>query len=136
MIGMYLKMGLMQMSGVCMYWETDPQYTPVSEVMSHNRFQSLLTSLHFVNNLTIPEKKDKLWKLRPWLDSFSKKCLQVVPKEHISGDEMIPFKGKFSGMKQYMRGKPHPWGFKVWVRTGISGILCDFDVYQGSIDGK
>ena len=33
-----------------------------------------------------------------------------------------------------MRGKPHPWGFKVWVRTGISGIMCDFD--QGSTDGK
>ncbi|KAJ8344740.1 hypothetical protein SKAU_G00289330 [Synaphobranchus kaupii] len=46
---------------------------------------------------------------------------------------MIPFKGKFSGIRQYMKGKPHPWGFKVWARTGISGILCDFDVYQGSV---
>ncbi|KTG06625.1 hypothetical protein cypCar_00042679 [Cyprinus carpio] len=26
-------------------------------------------------------------------------------------------------------------GFKLWVRTGISGMLCDFDVYQGSVDG-
>ncbi|KAM8915388.1 piggyBac transposable element-derived protein 1-like [Spinachia spinachia] len=30
---------------------------------------------------------------------------------------------------------PNPWGFKVWVRTGISGIMCDFDVYQGSVNG-
>ncbi|XP_062866090.1 uncharacterized protein LOC134328792 [Trichomycterus rosablanca] len=67
MIGMYLKMGLMQMSGVRMYWETDTWYTPVSDVMSRNRCQSLLTSLHFVNNLTVSEaqKKDTLWKLRP-----------------------------------------------------------------------
>ncbi|XP_016329239.1 piggyBac transposable element-derived protein 3-like, partial [Sinocyclocheilus anshuiensis] len=138
MLGMYLKMGLMQMSGVRMYWETDTRYTPVSDVMSRNRFQSLLTSLHFTNNLTVSEmeKKDKLWKLRPWLNSFRERCLQVVPEEHNSVDEMmIPFKGRFSNIKQYMRGKPHPWGFKLWVRTGISGMLCDFDVYQGSVDG-
>ncbi|GAA6072529.1 piggyBac transposable element-derived protein 3-like [Tachysurus ichikawai] len=24
---------------------------------------------------------------------------------------------------------------KLWVRTGISVMLCDFDVYQGSVDG-
>ncbi|XP_044213985.1 piggyBac transposable element-derived protein 3-like [Thunnus albacares] len=138
MIGMYLKMGLMQMSGVCMYWETDTRYPPVSDVMPRNRFQSLLTSLHFVNDLKVSEteKKDKLWKLRPWLDSFREKCLQVVPEEHNSVDEMmIPFKGKFSNIKQYMRGKPQPWGFKLWVRTGSSGMLCDFDVHQESVDG-
>jgi len=35
-------------------------------------------------------------------------------------------------IKQYMRGKPHAWGFKVWARTGVSGMLYDFDVYQGN----
>ncbi|NAV92166.1 hypothetical protein FGF77_24480, partial [Salmonella sp. gx-f7] len=51
------------------------------------------------------QKKDKLWKLRPWLDSIREKCLLVVPEEHNSVDEMmIPFKGKFSSIKQYMRG--------------------------------
>lgn len=139
MIGMYLKMGLVQMPGVRMYWEADTRYSPVADVMSRNRFQSLLTSLHFVNNLTVSEmeqKSDKLWKLRPWLDAFREKCLKVVPEEHNSVDEMmIPFRGKFSSIKQYMRGKPNPWGFKLWARTGISGILCDFDVYQGSVNG-
>ena len=32
-ISMYLKMGLMQMSVVRMYWETDTWYTPVSDEM-------------------------------------------------------------------------------------------------------
>ncbi|KAJ3581419.1 hypothetical protein NHX12_016664, partial [Muraenolepis orangiensis] len=138
MLGMYLKMGLVQMAGTRMYWETETRYSPVADVMPRNRFQSLLTSLHFVNNMTVSEteKKDKLWKLRLWLDSFREKCLQVVPEEHNSVDEMmIPFKGKFSRIKQYMRGKPNPWGFKVWVRTGISGMMCDFDVFQGSVNG-
>uniref|UniRef100_A0A8C6KSC4 PiggyBac transposable element-derived protein domain-containing protein n=1 Tax=Nothobranchius furzeri TaxID=105023 RepID=A0A8C6KSC4_NOTFU len=116
MIGMYLKMGLVQMPGIRMYWEADTRYSPISDVMSRNRVQSLLASLHFVNNLTMAEKEqnaDKLWKLRPWLHAFREKCLKVVPKEHNSVDEMmIPFRGKFSSIKQYMRGQPNPWGFK------------------------
>lgn len=116
MFGMYLKMGLVQMAGTRMYWETETRHSPVADVMPRNRFQSLLTSLHFVNNMAVSEteKKDKLWKLRPWLDSFREKCLQVIPEEHNSVDEMmIPFKGKFSSIKQYMRGKPNSWGLSV-----------------------
>ena len=48
---------------------------------------------------------------------------------------MIQYKGRTSSIKQYIRGKPHPWGFKIWARTSSSGILCDFDVYQGG-DGN
>lgn len=44
---------------------------------------------------------------------------------------MVPYKGRTSGIKQYIRGKPHPWGFKIWARTTITGILCNFKVYQG-----
>ncbi|KAF1385313.1 hypothetical protein PFLUV_G00106440 [Perca fluviatilis] len=89
--GMYLKMGLVQMAGSRMYWETETRYSPVADVMPRNRFQSLLTSLHFVNNMTVSEaeKRDNLWKLRPWLDSFRERCLQVVPEEHNSVDEMM-----------------------------------------------
>lgn len=37
----------------------------------------------------------------------------------------------FITILQYLRGKPHPWGFKVWGRADSGGILYDFDVYQG-----
>ena len=43
---------------------------------------------------------------------------------------MVPFKGKFSRIKQYMQNKPHKSGFTIWCRCGISGLLYDFDVYQ------
>ena len=48
---------------------------------------------------------------------------------------MVSFKGKHS-IKQYIRGKPNPWGFKMWGRAGASGILYDFDIYQGSVAEK
>ncbi|GFR61503.1 PiggyBac transposable element-derived protein 4 [Elysia marginata] len=31
-----------------------------------------------------------------------------------------------------MRNKPHKWGFKLWGRAGSSGILLEFEVYQGA----
>ncbi|KAI8792109.1 piggyBac transposable element-derived protein 3 [Biomphalaria glabrata] len=138
-IGMFLRMGLAKMPGVKGYWETDTRYDPVAGVMSRNRFQSLLSNLHFVNNnlATNEEKSDKLWKIRPWLKLFRNNCLKVIAHENNSIDEMmIPFKGKFSKLKQFIKGKPHPWGIKVWARTSSAGMLCDFDVYQGKKDKK
>jgi hypothetical protein len=52
-IGMFYHMGLVQMSSVRQYWETETAYDPVCSVMSRNRFQLLLTNFHFVNNLLI-----------------------------------------------------------------------------------
>ena len=45
---------------------------------------------------------------------------------------MIAFKGK-SSLRQYMPAKPHKWGFKMWGRSGISGFLHDFKIYEGKI---
>ena len=36
-------------------------------------------------------------------------------------------------MRQYLPKKPHKWGFKLWGRSGISGFLYDFDIYQGKL---
>nr|XP_047141031.1 piggyBac transposable element-derived protein 3-like [Hydra vulgaris] len=43
---------------------------------------------------------------------------------------MIAFKER-SLIKQYLLKKPTKWGFKLWGRSGFSGFLYDFDVYQG-----
>lgn len=103
--------------------------------MARNRFQLLLTSLHFVDNMSITDdgkKNDKLWKIRPWIDAVRENCLKLTPEEYCSIDEMMcSYRGKTSPIRQYIKGKPHPWGFKIWGRAGVSGILYDFDVYQG-----
>ncbi|XP_071083709.1 piggyBac transposable element-derived protein 3-like [Haliotis cracherodii] len=71
-------------------------------------------------------------KLRPWLEALKERCKEIPQEEHSAVDEvMIPFKGK-SSVKQYMRNKPHKWGFKMWGRAGASGILYQFEVYQGA----
>lgn len=55
----------------------------------------------------------------------------VAPEERQSIDEqIIPFKGR-SPLKQYMKSKPHKWGYKVFTRAGVSGIMHDFIIYEG-----
>ena len=133
-LGMFLHMGLMKAASVRQYWECETSYPPVSDVMSRNRFQLLLTKLHFVNNLTVSDddKKDKLWKIRPFLTEMRENCLSLTPDEHCAVDEMMcKYRGTTSQVRQYIKGKPHLWGFKIWGRAGPSGILYDFDVYQG-----
>ena len=49
-LGMYFRMGLVQMSGVRKYWESEVRYGPVADVMSRNRFSLLLSVMHFVDN--------------------------------------------------------------------------------------
>ena len=139
MIGMFYCMGLVQMARVRAYRENGTNHEPVSGVMSRNRFQYLLTVLHFVDNLVMTDdekKDDKVWKIRPWLDKLRENCLKVKPEEHNSIDEMmVQYKGKTASIRQYVSNKPHPWGFKIWVRGGTDGLVYDFDVYQGG-DGK
>jgi len=62
LMGMFLRMGLVQMNGNRMYWEQDTRYNPVADVMPRNRFQKLLIVLHFVGNegVTDDDKRDRL----------------------------------------------------------------------------
>ena len=139
LLGMYFKMGLAEMPSYKMYWENGTRYPAVADIMSRNRFKLLLGTIHFVDNeiVTDDEKKNKLWKVQLFLEMFRMQCLQVIPIQHQSIDEMmIPYKGKFGNIRQYVKGKPHPWGFKVWCRCSPSGLLHDFEVYQGRVEGR
>jgi len=43
---------------------------------------------------------------------------------------MIKFKGKL-GIKQYMKGKPCPWGIKNFLLYSSKGMVYDMLLYQG-----
>ena len=137
LLGIYLRMGLVRMAGIRAYWETDTRYGPVADVMPRNRCQLLLRTLHFVDNEKDDpaRKNDKLWKIRPFLEMFRTRCLEIPAGEFQSIDEMmVPFKGSFSSIKQYMKGKPTKWGFKIWARYCISGLfscLCSLPRQNG-----
>ena len=75
----------------------ETKHSAVCDVMSRDRFLKLLTLIHFQDNLDVSDdaKKDKLWKLKPWLKKLRKQFLSIPPEECHAVDEIIvPFKGK------------------------------------------
>ncbi|KAI8432607.1 hypothetical protein MSG28_013593 [Choristoneura fumiferana] len=69
--------------------------------------------------------------MRPFLEKIRKNCLAQERETKFSIDEMmIPYKGKKAGnRRQYMKDKPTKWGFKNYVRAGVSGMIYDFILY-------
>ncbi|KAK6183323.1 hypothetical protein SNE40_010825 [Patella caerulea] len=49
---------------------------------------------------------------------------------------MVLYKGKYGNIKQYIKSKPHKWGFKPWVRCGDEGFMYDFQVYLGKTTNR
>lgn len=45
-------------------------------------------------------------------------------------EQIIPTKAR-SSLKQYNPKKPHKWGYKVFVLSGVSGFSYNFDFYSG-----
>ena len=100
--------------------------------MTLNRFSMLRNNLHLFDNLQENERvEDKYRKVRPILNQFLNVLLEELPdpKKRLCIDEqMIPFKGRL-GLKQYMKGKPIPWGIKVLFLCEESGMPCNFLAY-------
>lgn len=60
-------------------------------------------------------------------------CLAQENERRFSiGEMMIPYKGTKAGKRrQYMKDKPNKWGFKNYVRAGVSEMIYDFVLYGG-----
>lgn len=131
-LGCCVMMGIVTMPSYKMYWATDTRYPKVADTMSLKRFEKLRSSLHFNDNLTKPaDNTDKLFKIRPFLDAVQQNFRNVPHEQSFSIDEqMVPYKGRQT-LKQYLPKKPHKWGFKLFVRAGVSGLCYDFEVYVG-----
>lgn len=83
--------------------------------------------------MNYPDATDPLWKVRPLLYIFQSKCKSLAAEErHCIDKQMVPFKGRLD-IKQYVKGKPHPWDIKLFMLYCKAGLICDFLPYQASI---
>ncbi|XP_049816435.1 piggyBac transposable element-derived protein 3-like [Schistocerca nitens] len=133
-VGILLHMGIINMPSIHLYWSNECRYSPIADVMSRSRFFQLPWYFHVVNTQDLPEansNRDKLFKIRPLLSALQSSLKTLPPEEYQAVDEqIIPFKGR-SGLKQYVRNKPHKWGYKSFTRAGSSGMMYDFEIYVG-----
>lgn len=101
--------------------------------MARNRFFSLRSNFHLIDNSNIPcDNTDKFIKIQPIYDAINNKIKSIPKERNLSVDEqMIPFKGHLQ-MKQYVKGKPCPWGIKAFFLCGSSGMVYNILLYQGN----
>ena len=137
-IGLLVMMSIIKLPQIRMYWAKETRVPCIADVMSINRFEKIKQFFHCNDNEKIlpptADNFDKLYKVRPVIDSLLEKCKQIPQEEHHSVDEqIIPTKSRTS-LRQYLPNKPNKWGIKVWARCGISGILYDFEIYTGRTD--
>ncbi|KAF9422927.1 hypothetical protein HW555_001470 [Spodoptera exigua] len=130
-ISMHIMMGIVEMPCYLDYWSNKFRYGQIADVMPLKRYQQIRRFLHFNDNNL--QDLDRYYKVRPIVEKIRRNCLKQENENKFSVDEMmIPYKGRKAGnRKQYMKDKPNKWGFKNYVRAGVSGMIYDFILYAG-----
>lgn len=138
---MYVVLGGIILSGYAkypnkrMYWSNMNDCPKMlANAIRQKRFESILAHFHFNDNSKI-DVNDRIYKLRPLVDSLNESFLKHggVP-ENLSIDEsMIPYYGKHYA-KQYIKGKPIRFGYKIWAICSSTGYLLNFSIYTGKSD--
>lgn len=133
-IGILLLSGYNSQPRRRMYWENarDSHNEAVSEGMSRNRFEHILTNLHCCDN-NVLDPSDKFSKVRPLFSKLNERFLKFAPLEqnHCVDEAMVPYFGRH-GCKQFIRGKPLRYGYKLWVGATSKGYIVWYEPYQGA----
>ena len=127
-------MGINVLPSIDDYWSHITKVPHVADVMTGKRFKLLRSSLHFNNNEDAPGSQDRFFKIRPIIDYITNKFQQIKETPIQSIDEvMVAYKGTRAGnLRQYIKSKPDPWGFKLFCRGSSDGIIHDIITYQGA----
>ena len=134
-VGILFMMSIVRMPRARMYWSAGTRYEKVASVMPLRRFETVKRNIHCNDNAARKQDcTDKLYKLRPVVESLLSKFNPITPEEKLSIDEqVVPFKGS-SSIKMYNPKKPKKWGYKIYVLSGVSGMVYNFEVHTGKID--
>ena len=130
-LAVILNMGIIQLPDLKDYWSThySTNLPFFRSVFSRDRFFQIFRALYVGD----PDSTTKKGKIQPLLDRLCASFEAAhTPDRHIAIDEsVISFKGRVS-FRQYLKGKPHPWGIKAYVLSeSKSGYLQRVCVYYG-----
>lgn len=102
-VALHLVMGVIRFPRLRMYWTPAIRIQLMNNVnISRNRFESLGNNLHVVV-INHSNTNDKLWKVRPIIRSFERRCEDLKIEKNLCIDaSIIPFKDQFI-IKQFLK---------------------------------
>jgi hypothetical protein len=130
--GILILMGMKQLPNRRMYWDSRPFYSCplISTAMTRTRFEAIVRCIHLVDNETLQQDSkdptfDKIGKVRWLIEDFAQKSRELYnPERVLTVDEiMVPYKGRYCGIRQYMKSKPCRFGIKIWALASSSSRL-------------
>jgi len=135
-LGILFTMGLVKKASIESYWSTDPVIaTPIfNSTMPRDRFELLLRFWHFNDNESAVDG-DRLSKLREICNALLERFQALyTPGKEISIDEsMVLWRGRLI-FRQYIPGKRHKYGVKLYMLCEHTGYVWNVLVYCGKMD--
>lgn len=126
---------LVHMPNIRSFWSKELRFAPVADMMPINRFEKIRRFVHFTNNETFISRDqpghDRLHKIRLLVEFLNNKFSSISLEQHLSIDKQMCSTKVRHYMKQYMPMKPHKWGFKFFVMSGVSGFAYKLEIYTG-----
>ncbi|XP_057660717.1 piggyBac transposable element-derived protein 3-like [Diorhabda carinulata] len=117
-----------------MYWEnsSDTQNQLVINSLSRDRFEYIFSNLHCCDNTNL-DKTDRFAKVRLLINKMNSLFQQYAPvtENHSVDEAMVPYYGRH-GCKQFIRGKPIRYGYKLWTGCTSKGYVIWVEPYQGT----
>ncbi|XP_011146244.2 piggyBac transposable element-derived protein 4-like isoform X2 [Harpegnathos saltator] len=132
-IGLLLHTGTAKMNRLVDYWKIHRLYKSVfPQYMSTNRFQLILRCLHFVDE---QNNADRMNKCKLIIDNFNNIMESIYyPGKNLSLDEsMILWRGRLI-FRQYIKGKRHKYGIKLYVLAEPNGTILKVHVFASTLD--
>ena len=119
------------------YWSTaeDLEAPIFSNIMARVCFYVIKSCLHIADNHNLAQSK--VAKVLPPLELLRTNCQQFgVFHKNLSIDEsMVPYRGLHSA-KQYIKGKPVKFGYKLWILCSSDGYPYNFEIYCGKDESR
>lgn len=130
----FLLSGLVPVPRRRMFWENsaDSHNDLVSNALSRDRFEYIFSNLHCCDNANL-DQFDRYAKIRNLIQKMNASFQEYAPlRENHSVDEaMVPYFGHH-GCKQFIRGKPIRYGYKLWTGATSEGYVVWIEPYQGA----
>lgn len=132
-IALVIHMGVIQLPRIQDYWKNNKLFRSCfSTFMSRDRFLNILRCLNFELR---PDPNNRSGKVQYLIDYFNNKMSQLYyPQKKLCIDEaMVLWRGRLY-FRQYIKGKRHKYGIKLYTLCDPHGLILKFFMYCGVLD--
>ena len=129
-MGIVMYMATYRLPNPRNYWTE--RLETITKHFTVNRFEQLLSSIHFNSEASSKGSLEKSGeKVQPLIEFINARLsLLTMSKELCIDEMMVSSKSKY-GPRVYQKGKPHPWGFKLFGISDMYGIVYLMHLHCG-----